>query len=202
MSSDLDLPPPRRNPGGSSLSRPRRRTTPAASLPRRHGSSPPLISIGATPRSVRNRVGVPLHAGCTRAVRSFRAGSRRCGRAGVDRRAAHSSVSDRQPLWTGWAVGGPGEVAERRGTVRSVAQLSAAGRAATDRGTGCTVTLRLNMDNRSAEVNIAVNQPSDPGSRSSSTWTGSGPASRSPTTCVDRGETACTIVAKLEPHCR
>ena len=42
---------------------------------------------------------------------------------------------------------------------------------------------------------------SDPGSRSSSTWTGSGPTSRSPTTCVDCGKTACAIVAKLEPHC-
>jgi hypothetical protein len=62
-------------------------------------------------------------------------GSLRCGRAGVDRRAAHSWVCDRQPAWTGWAVGGPGEIGERRGTVRSVAQLSAAAHAATDRGT-------------------------------------------------------------------
>jgi hypothetical protein len=44
-------------------------------------------------------------------------------------------VCDRQPAWTGWAVGGPGDGGERRATVRSVAQLSAAGHAATDRGT-------------------------------------------------------------------
>ena len=42
---------------------------------------------------------------------------------------------DQPPLWTGWAVGGPSEVAERRGAVRTVAQLSAAAHAATDRGT-------------------------------------------------------------------
>ena len=61
-------------------------------------------------------------------------GALRCGRAGVDRRAAHSWVCDRPPAWTGAAVGGPREVGERRGTARSVAQLSAAGHATTDRG--------------------------------------------------------------------
>jgi hypothetical protein len=44
-------------------------------------------------------------------------------------------LCDQQPAWTGWAVRGPGDVAERRGTVRSVAQLSAAGHPAIDRGT-------------------------------------------------------------------
>jgi hypothetical protein len=62
-------------------------------------------------------------------------GSLLCGREGVDRRAAHSRVCDRQPAWTGCAVGEPGEVGERRATVRSAAQLSAAGHPALDRGT-------------------------------------------------------------------
>ncbi len=105
---------------------------------------------------MRNLVGVPLHASCTRAVRSFRAAALRCGRAGVDRRAAHSWVCDPQPAWTDSAVGGPGEVGGRRATVRSVAALTAAGHAATDRGARLQVTLRLDVDDRSAEVSIVV----------------------------------------------
>ncbi len=138
----------------------------AASNPRRTSGSKPnpsaktrvnnRRSARSAGRGARNRVGVPLHASCPRAVRSFRAGSLRCGRAGVDRRAAHSWLCDREPAWTGWAVGGPSEVAERRGTVRSVAQLSTAPHAATNRGTRLQVTLRLDMDDHSAEVNIVV----------------------------------------------
>jgi len=66
-----------------------------------------------------------------------------------------------------------------------VAQLSAAGHAATDRGTRLQVTLGLDMDDRSAEVSIVVTSHGT----------------------LDRGrrrlwKTASAIVGKLEPHCR
>jgi hypothetical protein len=86
----------------------------------------------------RSRCAIASACRCTPAAREQSGRSARvlrCGRAGVDRRAAPSWACVPQPAWTGWAVGGPGEVGQRRGTVRSVAQLSAAAHAATDRGT-------------------------------------------------------------------
>ena len=74
-------------------------------------------------------------------------------------------------------------------------------RAHTPSALGCTVTLRLDMDDRSAEVSIVVTSH---GTRIvvvvdvDRQWS----TVEVPTTCVDCGETACAIVGKLEPCCR
>ena len=133
---------------------------------------------------VRNCVGVPLHAGCRRAVRSFRAGP--CGaavQAWIAEPLLRGCAIDTGMDWLGGWRAGRGRRAARHGPQRGAVERRSS---------------RSHRSRYSPAGHIVVTSHGT-GSWSSSKSTRRGPTSRSPTSCVDCGETASAIVGKLEP---